>query len=795
MKISLNWIKEYTKLRMAMTELVTTLTQKSVEVEAITHFSELWKGIVVGEVINLQMHGKASRLKIAKVDTGIKILDIVCGAENIARGQKVAVALPGTTLPNGMTIQKAIIRGTESEGMICATEELGLPKEGNMDIMILDHKLKAGTPLAKALLLDQEVLTIDVLPNRSDLLSHQGSAREIAVLTNSKFASDVHKLPRKTRNTLTLHVTIQDSDACPRYSALVLDNVTISESPHWMKNRLRSVGIRSFNNIVDLTNYIMMDVGLPLHAFDYDRIAGKTMTLRHSVPEEELTTLDGVNRKLPEGTIVIQDADKLIDLAGIMGGENSAITHNTKRIILQSALFDPKSIRKTSRKLMLHTEAVQRFERGVNHAATLEALAKAYDLLKEMQDDMILDSIIDIERKTQELGSITLHYARYEKIIGESVEARQIIQILERIGCRIEQKEAGFVVVTPSAWRTDLHYEEDLIEEIARIVGYDSIQEKLPEVRLTLWPVSRHEQRKEELQRLLKTLGFQEVINFSFASKKNIENMSGDTQQHISVENPMNAEQAFLRSELLSSLLKNLKENQHRTQEGLQFFEIAHVYSQTEENFSEHMRLVGVSNEKYLDFYQLKGIVSALLLHMGVSQCQFQMTNNHFTEPGTCAQITWGHQIIGSLGKLHQRIQQTFGIENAPWYFDLDAEKIIDKVPEVMKAQEIEKFPAVLHDLAIIVDVTLSWDVIEALIQKETGSLLASVELFDMYQGSQIPAGKKSLAFHLVYQSNERTLTQKEVTPVHERLINALQQHFHAQVRSLSPTSNFVEKT
>ena len=323
----------------------------------------------------------------------------------------------------------------------------------------------------------------------------------------------------------------------------------------------------------------------------------------------------------------------------------------------------------------------------------------------------------------------------------------------------------------------------------------EEIQEKLPEVRLTLWPVSRHEQRKEELQRLLKTLGFQEVINFSFASKKNIENMSGDTQQHISVENPMNAEQAFLRSELLSSLLKNLKENQHRTQEGLQFFEIAHVYSQTEENFSEHMRLVGVSNEKYLDFYQLKGIVSALLLHMGVSQCQFQMTNNHFTEPGTCAQITWGHQIIGSLGKLHQRIQQTFGIENAPWYFDLDAEKIIDKVPEVMKAQEIEKFPAVLHDLAIIVDVTLSWDVIEALIQKETGSLLASVELFDMYQGSQIPAGKKSLAFHLVYQSNERTLTQKEVTPVHERLINALQQHFHAQVRSLSPTSNFVEKT
>lgn len=803
MKISLNWLSDYVDIKKINKEkLLRDLTFKAVEVDNFNDFS-YWDGVVVGEIKAVDKHVNADKLSVARVDVGGgKILNIVCGGTNLVAGKKVPVATVGTNLVDHktgeiITIEKVNLRGEWSEGMICAPEEIGFMKEENVGrpIMILGDNLKVGAPLKKAMLLDEGVVEIDVLANRGDLMSHEGVARELSALFDLKFSSDSYNLPKAAKDSgRQLTVKIVDDKLCPRYSALVISNIKVEPSPDWLANRLRAVGLRPINNIVDLTNYLMLDLGQPLHAFDFDQVAAGKMVVRPAEEGERVVTLDGIERTLKSGMQIIADKDKLIDLAGVMGGLNSEITAETTTIVLQAAVFEPMNIRATARVLGHRTEAVSRYEKAVDAQKTLAVLGKALGLLKEMNAEVRLEQIIDLKNKKtvdQEVA-INFNLNDLEKKLGIKIPEKSAIKILSGLRCELEKtKNDNIYSVKIPSWRHDLNIPEDLVEEVGRIYGYDNLREDLPMVQLANWQLDRQIILWQEVLNFLRGLGFNEVNNYSFVSPKMARKIGLNPDDHIRVVNPMSEDQAIMRQELISSLLVNVNSNS-RYLDSFRIMEIGKTYFLNGKNdYREPWRLTGCLLGASESFYTAKGVVESLLNNLNINYTtrDFVAKDNDYitatTMPLKSLEFMAGDDAIATIGEVKLEVLGSFDIKtnNPVFWFDVDFNQLKKLFSSARMMKESPKFPAVELDLAVVIDNNILWANIEKLARKVGGELVQEVRLFDVYEGAQIVRGKKSVAFRIIYRAADRTLTFDEVRTIQDKIIGELKQTFGAEVR------------
>lgn len=797
MKVALNWLKEYVEINLSPEKLATELTMRSVEVNTIEKTNPGLANVVVGGISKVKKHPNADKLQLVTVDIGKKKLEVVCGGSNITEksiGQKVPVAPVGTILPSGITIKKAVIREVASEGMLCSAEELGLEKQGEREIMVLDPKRKTGEKLINFLDLQDTVFDLDVLPNRPDLMSHIGVAREIAAISGEKLKTIKESAVKEPRHQKEIKVLIKNKKPCPRYSTLAISGIRIQPSPTWLKKRLEAVGIRSINNIVDLTNYMMMDQGQPLHAFDYDKIIGKTMIVRPANQGERVKTLDGKIWKLDKGMLVIQDNKRLIDLAGIMGGANSEVGNKTKTIILQAAVFDPASIRQTSRTLGQRTEAVSRFEKSLDITQTLKTLAYAYSLLQKMLPSAVLEQVIDVGNWSYAAHKLNLEFQAVKNLLGIEIPPKTILSIFESLEMKIIRKLKRSVTLEIPSFRPDLKEEADLIEEIARIYGYNKIPETVPrgELKPPLLPAGLTLEKR--IKQFLKGKGFREVYNYSFSSKDLIQKVGLRAQDHIEIENPLSSDQQFLRSELISGLLKNISENQKRW-ENIQLFELAEVYFPKAKSKPQEAKILcgaEMSQDGQDTFLKTKGVVEQLLGELniefetnllqkeGVSDCPYWKVYNEkkslkFTNKG---------KVIATLAGVSQKVLEKFDLEKEIFFFVMFTKELL-KIKRKQKIfKSLPRFPGVRLDLAFTVNREILYKDIESTIKKAGKPLLAQMELFDVYTGKQIGAHQKSLAVHLMYRLENRTLSLAEAQKVHNKIIKKLINNFKAQIRA-----------
>ncbi|MFA6525051.1 MAG: phenylalanine--tRNA ligase subunit beta [Patescibacteria group bacterium] len=794
MKVSLNWLKEYVAIRTTPEKLADDLTICSVEVNTIEKTSGNISNVVVAEILGIKKHPNADKLNLVSVNNGKEKFEVVCGGVNIkpeSVGKKVPFAMVGAKLPNGMELKKANIRGVESCGMICSSEELGLPKKGDHEILFLDDKAKIGNDVVKELGLDDVVLDLDVLANRPDLMGHFGVAREIAAITGSKLKRELYDISEEPKKNQIVKVEVKDVKLCPRYSALVISGIKVGPSPEWVRKRLESVGVRSINNIVDLTNYIMLDRGQPLHAFDYDKIKGKTMTVRPAKNGEKVTTLDSKTWNLEAGMLIIEDGERIIDLAGIMGGANSEINEKTKTIVLQAAAFDPITIRRTSRKLGARTDAVGRYEKTVDPNQTLAHLTYTFSLLKEMMPTAILEQVVDIGTWQLEPVKITVNTDKIENILGIKIPAKEIISILNSLGAEVTKRGKNTLEVLAPTYRPDLKIPEDIIEEISRIYGYNKLGESVPTGNLEPPVEPKYLSRIRQVKAYFKGKGFTEVYNYSFTSKENIQRMGLKISDHIEVANPLASNQQYLRTELLSGLLNNVHENLKHT-ENLKLFELSNVYfPKTGGKTHEAPLLSAVITGESKDggeFFELKGTLeqlfeeqnvkyeSELLEKSGATDCPYWDAYN----TRKSLKFTHNGKVIATLSQLSGTVAKNFDLDR-PIYFLV---VFLDYLTTLKIFNVLPKYPSVMLDVAFVIDRKILYKQIEHAVWQAGGELLARVELFDVYIGKQIGDGKKSMALHLDYRADDRTLSLAEAQKFHNQIIKSLEQKFNAQIRA-----------
>ncbi len=799
MKISIDWLNDYLNLKIPIQRLIDTLTLKSVEVDYFYDFADCFKRIVVGEILEIKSHPRADRLQLVVVNIGDagkrysitkqKDVEVVCGGTNLIVGNKVVIALPGSKVRwHGegelQILSETMIRGVKSMGMICASEEIGFMKSKEGEIMVLDHSLKVGQGLAGALNLERGVLDLDVLVHRGDLMSHRGVAREMAALFDIAFVDQSHELPKQTFKKQKMKVTVKALDSVPRYSALLISGVEVKPSPPWLQHRLLAVGLRPINNVVDITNYLMYDFGVPLHAFDASKITGEVMNIREAREGEKLVTLDGQEQSLRKGMLIIEDHEKLIDLAGIMGGQSSEISSETHTILLQAAVFDGRRIRQTSRQLNQRTEAVSRYEKGVDATQTIEVLGKAWKLIKEMIPSGELQEIIDILNQTVERKIIDFSEDDVKRITGMTVGSKETKNILQSLGCKIEiGGKTGWKVIPPSH-RFDLTLKEDLVEEVARFIGYDALPEEYP--LLTLDSFSRHKEgHLEVIQTMFVSAGFHEVVNLSFISPRELQSLGSHLENNLKIQNPLSHEQSIMRSSLLNGLLQNVARNERSVEGSVKLFETGRVFHSSENGTPvEEDRLTAVVAGKGNGFFVLKGMFEKLESNFqlsGVNRIHGKSEESWYT--GETVQILRDDKKIATVGCVSSAVLREHDIKGSVCVLDIDLGVFLSVSNPVKSYRNLPRFPSVYLDLAIVLEKNVTWYQVEQTIHKHGGEFLGSVRLFDMYTGDQIKADKKSFAFHLEYRVDDRTLTMEEVEPHFVALQEVLQKNFSASIR------------
>ncbi len=799
MYISRNWLKDFVNIpdSLSAKDLGLKITMAMAEVEGWVDQKESLKNVVVGEILEVKKHPNADKLQLAVVDAGNKKLNIVCGAPNIAKGQKVPVALVGAKLPNGLEIAKAKVRGEESEGMLCAEDELGLGSDHN-GIIILDKNLKPGTSLIKALGLDDTIYEIDnkSLTHRPDLWSHYGVAREVSAIISEKLK--VYKVKNCKEGAAKLDIKIDDYNLCPRYSGVVIEGIKIAESPDWLKRRVESIGMRSINNIVDITNYVMMEIGQPLHAFDYDKLAGHRIIVRNAKSGEKIKTLDDETRKLDENMLVIADAKNPVAIAGVMGGANSEIDNKTQNIIIESANFDHVSIRKTSQKLGLRTEASKRFEKSLDPNITEQGIAKAIEfILQVCPDAKLVSKLEDVKKFKLDQGPIKVSFDFINKIIGQDIEAKKIISILENLGFGIKKQKDDMLVTIPT-WRAtkDISIPEDIVEEVARIYGYDNLDIKMPAVAMDRPAINIERELERKIKNIL-AYGFDmtEVYNYSFNSEDQISKMGLDLDSHIKVANPLTSETTRMRVSLVPALLDNIVLNE-RFFDDIKLFEVGSVYlndnsgekvsdkSSTKLPFQEKY-ICGVIDEKGNNrpFYTAKNVVEALLKQL---RYDYKLKNAPTyswgnTDRSLCVIIN--DQTVGQIVEVKSSVLNKFNIKNKIAVFEISLNELVKNYKSEMAYHSIPKFPSIELDISMIIDKKILWSEVKDLIIFIDKELIRKISIFDVYEGKNIPDNKKSIAFRIEYRSDNKTLVMDEVQAIHEKIIKTLENKIGGEVR------------
>lgn len=820
MLISYNWLKKYVNLpdSISAEEVAARLKAATVEVEKIEIQGKNLENIVVGKVVSAEKHPNADKLQVCKVDIGSEQLQIVCGGSNVVAGMNVALAKVGSKVQwhgegDLIELKPTTIRNVDSFGMICASTEIGLgelfPLKEEKEILDLSSiKAKPGTPIIQALALTDAVLEIDnkSLSNRPDLWGHYGIAREVAVLFNKhlkEYKADKISAPggsalgRKPGKELPIKVEVKDIKLCPRYMAVAISGVQVGPSPEWLKKSLMAVGLRSINNIVDITNYVMIDLGQPLHAFDAGKVVDGKIIVRTAADGEEFITLDNEKRKLDSSMLMIADSEKSLAIAGVMGGLDSGITNQTNTIIIESANFNPASVRSTSTKLGLRSDASARFEKSLDPNLPALALQKAVELVLQVcPGAKVASKVIDESKFNLKQGPISLGVNFLEKKIGIKLSVKEVAKILEQLGFTLKVKGEEFLVRIPS-WRAtkDISIAEDLVEEIIRVYGYDKIPAVLPSFVIT--PPETNKLRKLENQIkdvMAHTLGYTEVYNYSFVSAAQINKIGDDAKKYIELDNPLSKEKPYLRRCLLLNLLENIESNQAGKQ-SLQLFEVGKVYRSEEPGMrvepndgallpGQDTWLTTVSLEKKgsASFWNAREVVEALAQSVlpGVSLVKSEA--GIARHPSRSANILLGGQVVGSVYELHPMIASNFGLEGRVGVVKLNLSAVVGTSVVEKRYIPVPMFPSSERDLAIVVKKNIAHqDILAAVVAADP--LLQSVELFDVYEGGNVGAENKSMAYRFVYRNNERTLVAEEVDKAHQTIINLLKQKFNAEIR------------
>jgi len=800
MKVSLNWLRDYVEINIEMDALVHLLTMSGLEVEGVTKVGEGFEQVLVARIDSIRRHPNADRLSLVQVSTDREKFSVVCGATNIREGQVVPLAVIGAKLPNGVQIKKSKIRGELSEGMLCSEIELGLGAD-TTGIMILSPELPLGIRLGEALGLKDEVLDLSVTPNRPDCLCAMGIAREVAALTQQKMKYPVLSLSKEGGEVhRKTSVTLLDPDLCPRYVARVIEGVKIGPSPRWLKDRLEKVGIRSISNVVDVTNYIMMEYGQPLHAFDFEFLEEKRIVVRRAKAGEVFVTLDGVERKLDDQMLMICDGVKPVAIAGVMGGMNSEIRDETQNVLLESAYFNPANNRSTSRKLGLETEASFRFGRGIDYEGCPAAANRAAQLIQELAGGRMVEGMVDVYPKPIQRFPIRLNPPKVNRVLGTSILPERMKSCLEALELNVKQEEETLVVIPPS-FRGDLEREIDLIEEIARIDGYEKIPTTLPTGSPVLEKREKRILAEKRAFEILMHHGYHEVVTYSFTSPGSITplNLPADDPRKVQLPllNPLTEDFSVMRTSLIPGLLEIVHSNLSRKNLDLKLFELKKVFipRKGEKLPREVIYLAGVAtglgqdphwdvSPKPVDFHDVKGCLEDLFESLQLHEVRFTAAEDvPYLHPGKGARIRAGEDVIGVLGELHPETAAHYEIQGKACLFELEFEKIVQLAKETRHFESLPKFPEVQRDLSLVVDESLEVGTISEAILGFRQPHLEEVRLFDIYRGSPIPEGKKGVTFRARYQSADRTLTDEEVNQIHQKVVAQLEDLFHVELR------------
>ena len=797
MNVTLNWLKAYIDFEFSPSELADRLTMLGVEVESVKQLGAELEGVIVGSVTSIRPHPNADKLVLCQVDTGgTEDLQIVCGAPNVREGMLAPVATIGATLPIGLTIKRAKLRGETSQGMLCSEKELGLSEDA-AGLMELPTETPLGTPLSEALGLDDVVFELEITPNRPDCLSLIGVAREIRAETGNPLKLPTVDLKESSINVRDLtSVTIDAPDLCPRYAARIIQDVKVAESPAWLQQRLESVGIGVINNIVDVTNFVLMEYGQPLHAFDYHKLTENRIVVRRATDSEQITTLDEIERELTPEMLVIADAEKPVALAGIMGGYDSEITETTCDVLLESAYFNPSSVRATAKLLGISTEASYRFERGADPGVVLTALDRAAQLIAELAGGTICDGTVDVYPGQQPLTEIQLRPERVNFVLGTALEAAEMAQILHRLGFDVDTTEEAYQVAVPT-FRSDVTREIDLIEEIARVHGYDNIPTTLPKGDIPVPASNPKTEVGRRVKHFLLSAGMMEAVNYSFCDPNCFDRIrltaDDPLRNTLKLRNPLSPEMSVLRTTLTPGLLENAQHNRNHQIDTIALFEIGSVFVHDGEE-KEPQRVTGVlagqigegvysDPHRAPDFFDIKGLVEGMLEVCGVVDWTLQKTDVPTFHPGRNAEVLLGDRRLGVFGEVHPEVLENYDLPYKAYLFEFDLEGLADATIFAKRFEPISIYPKVARDLAIVVDKEILSDMPTALIYTTGGDSIDSVRLFDVYEGEQVPEGKKSLAYTITYHSATETLTDKAVNALHDKVVKRLNRELGAELR------------
>lgn len=806
MYISYNTLKDFISIpkNISPEEIADRLTKHTVEVEGLIKQADNFSGVVVGRVLSVEKHPNADRLRIAMVDIKSDKLRIVCGAANLAEGQLVPVATIGTILPGEFVIKESEIRGEKSQGMICAEDELGLGDDHD-GIMVLSKSAKIGQDFAQYLGLDDIVLEVDnkSLSNRPDLLNHYGIAREISAIfdLNLKDINDFVKdidLSGKGK----LDVKVEEKEACPRYMAVKVSNIEVKESPVWLKNRLLAISQKPINNIVDLTNYVMFEIGQPMHAFDAEKVT--KIVVRQASKNEKIETLDEKERILNEDDLLISDGKNPLALAGIMGGKDSGISEETKNIILEAANFKASDIRKSSQKLSLRSESSIRFEKAIDPELPPIALKRFLSLLKKICPKAEISSeVIDISNYKIKTESIELSLNWLNKKIGQEMDKKDVLKYLSRLGFGIEEKDEDVLLISIPSWRAtkDIKQKEDLVEEVLRLYGYDNIESKLPLEELRLPEVNRLRLFERKIKNILSLKhSLFEVYNYSFVSEDQLKKLGVDFFNHLRLLNPLSETHTLLRQSLVPNMVLNIRNNQFKA-DSLGFFEIAKVFFNAPGNLSrdnisdevlpfQESRLgIALAGEKNELFNNIKGIIESLCRSLSAANFEIEFSQAEllpaWANENFAAKISLLGQDLGYLALIKDEAATASALKKSAIFAEIKLQRLFEIISDSVKISfhELPKYPAVTRDFAFVFDEEIMYNEIKKVITSYS-PLIKSVELFDVYIGDKLEEGKKSLAFHISFLSEEKTLSSSEVDILQEGLIINLEEKFGAKLRN-----------
>ncbi len=803
MIVTTNWLKEFVPFELSAEELAHRLTMVGLEVDGMDKLGEGLDSVIVARLVTVDRHPEADRLTLCQVDTGSGTVQVVCGATNHKAGDLVALAQVGSVLPGDFKIKKSKIRGVESQGMLCSEKELALAEE-SPGIMILPAGLPLGQPVFSALGLKDVRLELGLTPNRADCLSVVGVAREVAAMVEASVTVPVSLLQeRGNAIAADTSVTIEAPGMCPRYSARLIKGVKIGPSPDWLVRRLETVGMRSINNVVDVTNYVLLELGHPLHAFDFNLLRGRKIVVKEAQPGTLFTTLDSQERQLQAGDLVICDAEGPVALAGIMGGENSEIRPETVDILLESAYFDPMTIRRTSKRLGIHSESSHRFERGADIAMVPVALDRAAGLILEVAGGTLAKGVIDCYPKQLPGRTLTISARRTAEILGLKLDAFDIKRLLGGLGLKCQllvDRTDGALQVDIPAYRHDLEREIDLIEEVARLNGYDNIPVTMPVSQMLEQPKGEREY-VTRLRNFMVAAGFSEVINYSFISPgayRRIRLDPADTRHSsVAILNPLTEEQSVMRTTLVPSLLETLSRNLGYRSRDLALFELRPVFlpRSGEDLPLENLRLTAVlcgrrSPEGWaqigdqVDFFDIKGVAESLCETLYLKDLNWDNSGNEpYLHPGKSCILKAGEVTLGTLGELHPAVQLEYDLDTAVYLLDLDVAKLVSVGALHGRFKPLSRFPDVSRDSALLLDEGVTAQTVLDLIRTVKSKDLEDVVLFDLYRGKGVPEGKKSVAVRLRYRSMDKTLTDEEVSRAHAKVVQALINQLGAEIR------------